>query len=285
MVPPVFFGKMAYFYTSDSDRKPHLYAYEYNPLIKAPELKCEEHRNNVDNPSDFKLRQETSLTGYHKITFVNLGANGVLYKAEGDATWTTFLCDPNAGTWTTGNPTFTDPTTLGTLNVATMTIMQVREDPDNTKEGTDYVLPDMYAVDTGGTGLTANAPYLMKVAYDHGTAITVTSSVVMKETFKIQTLTPEHIDVGRLHFVVMSPVNCLSDETTGSAITNASVRTYTFAPVAGPTDGWSCDDLPPSDTGTNAWALAGTRRRELNEYEKFYEELTTRQDPHGDREI
>lgn len=50
MVPPVFYQRMAYFYTADSDNKPHLHAYEYNPVIAAPELKCTESRNNVDNP-------------------------------------------------------------------------------------------------------------------------------------------------------------------------------------------------------------------------------------------
>jgi len=42
MVPPVFYMKMAYFYTSDVDLAPHLRAYEYNHVIKAPELKCSE---------------------------------------------------------------------------------------------------------------------------------------------------------------------------------------------------------------------------------------------------
>lgn len=50
MVPPVFYNKMAYFYTTDSDNTPHLRAYEYNPLIKAPELKCSEDRNDVTDP-------------------------------------------------------------------------------------------------------------------------------------------------------------------------------------------------------------------------------------------
>lgn len=39
-VPPVFWGKLAYFYTSDSDSSAYLRVYEYNPILKAPELKC-----------------------------------------------------------------------------------------------------------------------------------------------------------------------------------------------------------------------------------------------------
>ena len=42
MVPPVFWKRLAYFYTSDIDGSAALRAYEYNPLIKAPELKCEQ---------------------------------------------------------------------------------------------------------------------------------------------------------------------------------------------------------------------------------------------------
>lgn len=120
----------------------------------------------------------------------------------------------------------------------------------------------------------------MKVTYDdQADTISVASSVAIPATYKIA-MTPEHIDVGRKHFVVMSPVNCASDETTGSAITSASVRTYTFTVVNGPVDGWSCDDIPASDTTTTAWALTGTRRRALEEVEDYYEQLVRRQDPH-----
>jgi len=274
MVSPVFYGKLAYFYTADSDSKPHLRVYEYNPLIKAPELKCSEDRNDVDNPGVGPLTVETAQNAYHQFTFVNLGAFGVLYKPQGGTTWTRFLCNPSTGVVTTSNPTFTNPGTLGTLSEASMTIVQVREDPENTADGAAYVVPDLYAIDTGNDG------YLMKVVYADGTdTITVDSSVAIPAEYKIQ-MTPEHVDVGRQHFVVMSPINCAatydSASSTGSVVTSASVRTYTFA-----TGGWSCNDVPASDTTSSVWPLLNTRRRrELNEYEAYYEELKSRQDPH-----
>ena len=43
MVPPVFWKKMAYFYTNGRDGDQHtatLRAYEYSSLARAPELKC-----------------------------------------------------------------------------------------------------------------------------------------------------------------------------------------------------------------------------------------------------
>ena len=40
--------------------------------------------------------------------------------------------------------------------------------------------------------------------------------------------------------------------------------------------GWSCDDIPASDTTTTAWALTGTRRRALEEVEDYYEQLVRR---------
>ena len=82
---------------------------------------------------------------------------------------------------------------------------------------------------------------------------------------------PEHIDVGRKHFVVLSRIDCAADETTGTVITNPSARTYTFS-----TETWTCDDLPATDTTTTAWAIDGTRRR----LEDDYYELLSRQDPH-----
>ena len=65
--------------------------------------------------------------------------------------------------------------------------------------------------------------------------------------------------------MVMSPVDCVADEATGTAITNPSVRTYTFS-----TQTWACDDVPASEDVSNAWALDGTRRRLYgDDYEMF----------------
>jgi len=89
------------------------------------------------------------------------------------------------------------------------------------------VLPDLYMIDTGNNG------YLFKVTYDNvGNAITVdtaaTASIAIPAETKITQMAPEHVDVGRHHFVVLSPVNCESDQAAGSTITSASARTYSF---------------------------------------------------------
>ena len=68
-VPPVFWGKLAYFYTSDSDSSAYLRVYEYNPILKAPELKC--------ITSAFT---ETSQSLYHLYTMINVGDYGVIFK-------------------------------------------------------------------------------------------------------------------------------------------------------------------------------------------------------------
>lgn len=68
---------------------------------------------------------------FHEYTFVNVGADGVIFKAQGSTTWTRYSYDAVSNTMTTTNPTFTDPGDLGVLNVASMTIVQVREDPEN----------------------------------------------------------------------------------------------------------------------------------------------------------
>ena len=91
-------------------------------------------------------------------------------------------------------------------------------------------------IDTGNDG------YLIKVVFNDGSeTIEVESSVAIPPEYKIS-MTPEHVDVGRQHFVVMSPIDCAADETTGSAVTNPSVRTYTIATAT-----WACDDIPASD--------------------------------------
>lgn len=179
--------------------------------------------------------------------------------------------------------TFTDPGDLGTaITPASLTIIQVSEDPENTLDGTSYVVPDLYAIDLGIDG------YVMKVTFNNADdTISVASKVEIPTEYKIS-LTPEHFDVGRQHFVVLSPIDCSATYnvdsvdpsiiTDGVAITNASARTYTFSPVNGPVDGWSCDDLPASDTTTSAWDLTGTRRR-LLEGGDFHDILSSNQMP------
>ena len=117
-----------------------------------------------------------------------------------------------------------------------------------------------------------------KATFDDGSdTITVASVVAIPAEYKIS-MKPEHVDIGRQHFVVLSPIDCTADEEVvdgtpgGSATISPSARTYTFGTAT-----WACDDLTATEAGTNVWALDGTRRR--LEGDK-YDILTSRQDPH-----
>ena len=110
-VSPQFWGRLGYFYTSDDDLTSFLRVYEYNPIIKAPELKC------INGGTS-----ETSQSMYHEFSLVSVGDFGVIFKEQGGSTWTRYLCDPDTGSMSSANPTFTDPGTLGTLTVAGMTL-------------------------------------------------------------------------------------------------------------------------------------------------------------------
>lgn len=271
MVAPVFWNRLAYFYTGDSDLSATLRAYEYNPLINAPELKCTQ-----------SMATETSQALYHQYTMINVGEFGVIFKEQGGSTWTRYICDPDAGTWTTTNPTFIDPADpgIGTITVPSLTIVQVREDPENYASGS---YPDLYAIDT-----SLASPYLLKVVYDDAgdtISVDVASSVAIPTEYKIITMSPAWVDVGRQHFVVLSPIDCAADEVTETVITNPSARTYTFS-----TTTWACDDLPASEEEGNAWNTAGTSRRRLtgrdeNDVEEEYWKLHVRQDPHAASEF
>ena len=170
--------------------------------------------------------------------------------------------------------TLADPLALGVLSLtdaAGMTIVQVREDPENYVEGS---YPDLYLIDTQNSG------YLFKMVYNKAAGtIDLAAAIVIPAAYHIS-MTPEHVDVGRLHFVVLSPIDCSAKETTsdggttvGTEITNPSARIYTFSkangePNADPWDeeGEGCYDLPASDPAAySPWALEGTRRRFLDD--------------------
>ena len=251
-VPPVFWKKIAYFYTTDTDYSADLRVYEYTSNIKAPRLLHTE-----------AMTSETSQR-YQEYTMVSVGEFGVIFKVQGGTTWTRYVWNENTQSLDSFSPSFTDPGGLGTLTDASMTIIQVREDPENYVEG-EY--PPLYLVDTG------NNDYLIKVVFADATeTITVDSSVAIPAEYKIE-MKLEHVDVGRQHFVVMSPIDCSADETTGSVVTKPSVRTYTFGTAA-----WACDDVEISDPSSNAWALDGTRRR-LTGIDEYEDILNTKQHP------
>lgn len=90
MVPPVFEGRMAYFYlsgvTSTSTSK--LVAYRWNILRHTFEEKC-----SVD------IGQEgLNTNNYHKYSLVNMGADGVIFNAFGVTTdFKLYLCEDTGG--------------------------------------------------------------------------------------------------------------------------------------------------------------------------------------------
>lgn len=125
---------------------------------------------------------------------------------------------------------------------------------------------------------TSDSTGLGKASYAAGTdTISIDSAIAIPPEAKIS-MTPEHVDVGRQHFVALSSIDCaaLADAGNGdggTATTGPSARTYTFA-----TGDWACDDLPATDEqGGTVWALDGTARRRL-EGDK-YDILGSRQDP------
>ena len=94
-----------------------------------------------------------------------------------------------------------------------MTIVQVREDPENYVEGET---PPIYMI------TTSNNVRMYKVNYNHGSNELVEEANIdiviniadplRKENVDAKiTMTPEHIDVGRQHLVVMSPVDCAAN--------------------------------------------------------------------------
>ena len=155
MVPPVFWKRLAYFYTSDSDGSATLRAYEYNPIIKAPELKCLA-----------AMSSETSQSLYHQYSMVSVGDFGVIFKEQGGSSWTRYLCDPDApGPFQQSSPSYADPAPSGvtaifaTTSLTSKTMVQIREDPENYVEGT---FGDLYVIDT------ADSTVLGKAKYDDG---------------------------------------------------------------------------------------------------------------------
>ena len=118
-VPPVFWKKIAYFYTTDTDYSADLRVYEYTSNIKAPRLLHTE-----------AMTSETSQR-YQEYTMVSVGEFGVIFKVQGGTTWTRYVWNENTQSLDSFSPSFTDPGGLGTLTDASMTIIQVREDPEN----------------------------------------------------------------------------------------------------------------------------------------------------------
>jgi hypothetical protein len=90
MVPPVFWNKMAYFYTSGTqvDMNAKLLAYEWSDIQNAFELKCSKD-----------MSQETSQSLYHKYTMINAGDDGIIFKENGGTDFLRYMCNPDTKTW------------------------------------------------------------------------------------------------------------------------------------------------------------------------------------------
>ena len=110
---------------------------------------------------------------------VSVGDAGVIFKEQGGAAWTRYLCDPDSpGSFTTSTPTYTDASALFTdTNLPSKTMVQVREDPENYVLGT---IQDLYVIDT------SDSTVLGKASYSSGTdTISIDSAVTIPADYKI----------------------------------------------------------------------------------------------------
>ena len=63
---------------------------------------------------------------------VSVGDAGVIFKAHAGTAWARFLCDPDAGSFSEFTLTYTVASvTFTSLDPASKTMVQVREDPEN----------------------------------------------------------------------------------------------------------------------------------------------------------
>ena len=242
MVPPVFWGKMAYFYTSGTnvDKIARLVAYQWSDIQNGFEIKCSKD-----------MSAETSQNLYHKYTLANLGDDGVLFKENAGSTFYRYLCDPDTSSWTVDAEAITTVDMNGLecgvgnsatiTDVSAMTLLQARYDPDTYAAET---IMDIYGLN--------NDLCIMKISYS-ASSLTV-SEVIDLETraHKLYTVTPEHFDVTQRHIALMSPVQCDEDELNLDTeyVTSPSVDVFNLS-----TQIWSCVDIEPSDRGTYAWTL------------------------------
>jgi hypothetical protein len=87
---PVFWGRMAYIYTSGTqvDKKAFLKAYQWSIIENAFVERCSKEM-------DVELGQNM----YHLYTFVNVGADGAVFKKVVGSGFERFVCDPDTSLW------------------------------------------------------------------------------------------------------------------------------------------------------------------------------------------
>jgi len=95
MVPPIFWGRWAYFYLSGiaSTDTPKLVAYYWNELSLEFEEKC-----TLDMDTE-----DTHTNNYHKYTMVNVGDDGIIFNKWTTSTFVNYLCGTSAPTFDTTN--------------------------------------------------------------------------------------------------------------------------------------------------------------------------------------
>lgn len=106
IVPPVFWGKLAYFYISpiDSTAVPKLVAYLWNDLTNEFEEKC----------SQDMTAEGANTSLYHKFSMVNVGDDGVIFSMWGTGTYKLYKCSLS-GTWSMSEATVTIDNSAGAL--------------------------------------------------------------------------------------------------------------------------------------------------------------------------
>lgn len=245
MVPPVFWGRWAYFYLSGTDAAtsvPRLNAYYWNELSLEFELKCE--KTDMDT--------EGSNTLYHKYTMVSVGDDGIIFSKFTDATMYTYLCDAASGSFTKTAVQFDntasaltgdqeDTTTTTAVDVTSLTLIQAREDPDTYVSGT---MNDIY-----GLQQTGNSGYIQKFTWaSGGDTLTHTTEYITVPIDHMITVSAEHLDIGKEQLVLLSPAQCAAsddpdttDHPSATVITNAAAYFYKLKDNT--SGDWVCRDL------------------------------------------
>ena len=177
--------------------------------------------------------ETSNMALYHKFTMVNMGAEGIIFKAWGGAAFNLYLCSYNSGSstwgWTETSVTIDNPanvaytgeqetttTTWASSAYTSTTLVQAREDPDNYVSGTTSTIWAIY-----GSG------YIQKLSWSSPT-LSMTADYVTIPIDKQITVSPEHLDVGRKYIVILSGSHCAADHNV-STISNASVYFFDIA--------------------------------------------------------
>merc|ERR1712046_461936 len=124
-----------------------------------------------------------------------------------------------------------------------MGMHQVRYDPDTYTSST---VMDIYG--------TMSDDCIMKMSYSTTDTVQVSSIIDLtaRASYRLYTVTPEHLDVTQRHIGLFSPVQC--DEAAANPdtneVTNPSLDVYQISDQT-----WTCWDMPTTYEGSSAWTL------------------------------